>query len=172
MKKIHVKNNFLVFLGTFLLLFILHGLSAIPLSYVVSFLAKSPAAGFARLIILNILAGCIAPIAVFILRAIGDGPGGEHGLVVASDIVRYIFSFIPSFSLARSLISLVQLQNRNNLCVTNVDEATLTQICTLVTETPAYIFLNPSVRNYVQCCDAQFVPENIACCGNFPDVIK
>lgn len=43
--------------GSLLLLFVLHGLGAITFSYVLSFLAKSPATGFTVSIVLNILAG-------------------------------------------------------------------------------------------------------------------
>ena len=56
--------------GTLILIMIMYGLSSIPFSYVVSFLAKTPAAGFTMIIIVNVLAGCIAPIAAYILKGI------------------------------------------------------------------------------------------------------
>ena len=49
---------------------IMYGLSSIPFSYVVSFLASTPAAGFTMIIIVNVLAGCIAPIAAYVLKGI------------------------------------------------------------------------------------------------------
>ena len=54
--------------GTLVLVMIMFGFSAIPFSYIVSFLANSPASGFTILQIVNILAGCIAPIAAYVLK--------------------------------------------------------------------------------------------------------
>jgi hypothetical protein len=54
--------------GTLVLIVIMYGISTIPFSYIVSFLAKTPASGFTMSIIVNILAGCIAPIAAYILK--------------------------------------------------------------------------------------------------------
>ena len=54
--------------GTLVLIIILYGMSTIPFSYIVSFLAKTPASGFTMSIIVNILAGCIAPIAAYVLK--------------------------------------------------------------------------------------------------------
>ena len=54
--------------GTLVLIMIMFGFCAIPFSYIVSFLANSPASGFTILQIVNILAGCIAPIAAYVLK--------------------------------------------------------------------------------------------------------
>ena len=68
---LHPMKLKLLFLGaggTLVLIIILYGMSTIPFSYIVSFLAKTPASGFTMSIIVNILAGCIAPIAAYVLK--------------------------------------------------------------------------------------------------------
>lgn len=54
-----------------LLIMVLLCVCGTPFSYVFSFLANNPASGFAFLIIVNILDGCIAPTSVFMLRTTG-----------------------------------------------------------------------------------------------------
>jgi ATP-binding cassette subfamily A (ABC1) protein 3 len=70
-----------------LLIILLLGLSGTPFAYVFSFLADNAASGFALLVIVNIMAGCIAPTAVFMLRNYGS-QGDSATLVEISDIVR------------------------------------------------------------------------------------
>ena len=69
---------------------------------------------------------------VWILRSIGSTPGAAEGLIIASDSVRYIFSFIPSYSLAFSILGLINTQTKNNVCINNVDNTTLMEICTSI----------------------------------------
>ena len=145
---------FLFFLFTGILLFIIlmFGLSAIPFTYLLSFMAKTQANGFTISIMINILAGerclcykieidnspvllagCIAPVTVWVLRSIGEAPGAAAGLVIASDAVRYIFSFVPSYSLAFAILGLVNTQSQNNVCLNNVDSDTLKDLCAELT---------------------------------------
>lgn len=77
--------------GTMVFIMIMYGLSAIPFAYIISFLAKSPASGFTLFIVISILSGCIAPIAAYILRGIGqnealDSSEGNFNLAVVDYI--------------------------------------------------------------------------------------
>ena len=106
--------------------------------------------------------GCIAPIAVRVLRQVGDE---DNGLLEISDVVRYIFSFIPSFSFAYSISALIDIQTVNNVCINNVDIDSLKDICQLAKDQNVAEFLNnPSYISYVPCCDEKYVPEELAIC--------
>ena len=114
--------------------------------------------------------GCIAPIAVRTLRQIGDD---DNSLLEISDVVRYIFSFIPSFSFAYSISALVDIQTVNNVCINNVDIDSLKDICKLAKDRNAAEFLNnPSYFSYIPCCDEKYVPKELAICSDVPDVLK
>ena len=91
--------------GALLLILILLGSFGTPFSYVFSFLANNAASGFALLIIVNILAGCIAPTAVFMLRDFGTQFDSQT-LTSISDIVRWIFNWFPIFPFTRALMAI------------------------------------------------------------------
>ncbi len=94
--------------GTLVFILLLYALCAIPMSYAVSYVAKNPASGFALIIVLNVLAGAIAPTAVWLLRLFGDHDD-TTGLIVTSEIVRYLFLLMPAFPFARSIMSVIQV---------------------------------------------------------------
>ena len=109
--------------------------------------------------------GCIAPIVVRVLRQIGDE---DNGFIEISDVVRYIFSFIPSFSFAYSISALVDVQTVNNVCINNVDIDSLKDICQLAKDQNVAEFLNnPSYVSYIPCCDEKYVPKELAICDVF-----
>ena len=91
--------------GALIIIIILLGSFGTPFSYVFSFLANNAASGFAFLIIINILAGCIAPTAVFMLRDFGSQFDSQT-LVEASDIVRWIFNWFPISPFTRALMAI------------------------------------------------------------------
>jgi hypothetical protein len=91
--------------GALIIIIILLGSFGTPFSYVFSFLANNAASGFALLIIVNILAGCIAPTAVFMLRDFGSQFDSQT-LIDASDIVRWIFNWFPIFPFTRALMAI------------------------------------------------------------------
>ena len=85
-----------------------------------------------------------------------------------SDVVRYIFSFIPSFSFAYSISALVDVQTVNNVCINNVDIDSLKDICQLAKDQNVAEFLNnPSYISYIPCCDEKYVPKELAICDVF-----
>ena len=112
----------------------------------------------------DIFPGCIAPIAVYLLRKFGDGNGASDGLIIASDAVRYIFSFIPYYSISFSLLAMVNVQTHNNVCVNNVDSNTLTNICQRAKSGQ----ITPELRSYIQCCSTEYVSEDLAICDKPP----
>ncbi|TRY70235.1 hypothetical protein TCAL_12705 [Tigriopus californicus] len=111
--------------GVTLLLIGLFGLGSVPMAYVFSYTCESAASGFALLIILNVLSGAIGPTGVWILRFFGDY-NDTRGLVIASDVIRYIFTLFPAFPMSRSIMALVQIQEKNNLCDIGIKTDTLT----------------------------------------------
>lgn len=79
------------------------------MAYVFSHTCESAASGFALLIILNVLSGAIGPTGVWILRFFGDY-NDTIGLVIASDVIRYIFTLFPAFPMSRAIMALVQVR--------------------------------------------------------------
>ena len=108
--------------------------------------------------------GCIAPIAVYLLRKFGDAEDASDGLIIASDAVRYIFSFIPYYSISFSLLAMVNVQTHNNVCINNVDSTTLTNICQRAKNGE----IANELRSYIQCCSTEYVSEDLAICDKFP----
>ena len=96
--------------GALALIIILLGWFGIPFSYAFSFLANNAAAGFAFLIIINILGGCIAPTAVFLLRDIGTQSDSDV-LIQAADVVQWIFYWLPIFPFTRSLMAIITVRS-------------------------------------------------------------
>ena len=92
--------------GALALIIILFGLFGIPFSYAFSFLANNAASGFAFLIIINILAGCIAPTAVFLMRDLGTQFVSDT-LIDAANITQWIFYWIPIFPYTRALMAII-----------------------------------------------------------------
>ena len=74
-----------------------------------SFLANNAASGFAFLIIINILAGCIAPTAVFLMRDLGTQFESDT-LTDAADITQWIFYWIPIFPYTRALMAIITVR--------------------------------------------------------------
>merc|ERR1719192_2468977 len=143
-----------------LLIMVLLGVCGTPFSYVFSFLANNPASGFAFLIIVNILAGCIAPTAVFMLRDYGAQFDSET-LVNYSDIVRWIFNWFPIFPFARSLMAITTVQQANNLCELGIERETLVELCKNFKQIPQLIKFSSSA----ECCLPALVPPEFAICG-------
>jgi len=154
--------------GAFLIIIILLGSFGTPFSYVFSFMANNAASGFALLIIINILAGCIAPTAVFMLRDFGSQFDSQT-LIEASDIVRWIFNWFPIFPFTRALMAITTVQEANNLCVAGIQRETLQFICKKYTEVPELILAN---KQYVQCCMDDLVDPQYAICGKNITVIS
>ena len=92
--------------GALALIIIMFGLFGIPFSYAFSFLANNAAAGFAFLIIINILGGCIAPTAVFLLRDFGT-QFDSNTLIDAANITQWIFYWLPIFPYTRALMAII-----------------------------------------------------------------
>ena len=92
--------------GAFALIIILFGVSGIPFSYAFSFLFNNAASGFAFLIIVNILAGCIAPTAVFLLRDFGT-QFDSSTLIDVANILQWIFYWLPIFPYTRALMAII-----------------------------------------------------------------
>jgi len=147
--------------GALLLILILLGSFGTPFSYVFSFLANNAASGFALLIIVNILAGCIAPTAVFMLRDFGTQFDSQT-LTSISDIVRWIFNWFPIFPFTRALMAITTVQESNNLCVSGLARDTLSYVCEKYSEIPQLILAN---KQYVQCCMEGLVAAKYAICG-------
>ena len=154
--------------GALALIILLFGMFGIPFSYAFSFLFNNAASGFAFLIIVNILGGCIAPTAVFLLRDFGNQFESDTLLEIAS-VLQWIFYWVPIFPYTRALMaiitvtpvichpvmlnfkynSVIQVQEGNNLCETGIDRETLTLICEKYTQIPQLILAN---TQFVQCC--------------------
>ena len=149
--------------GALALIILLFGMFGIPFSYAFSFLFNNAASGFAFLIIVNILGGCIAPTAVFLLRDFGNQFESDTLLEIAS-VLQWIFYWVPIFPYTRALMaiitvtsvmlnfkynSVIQVQEGNNLCETGIDRETLALICEKYTQIPQLILAN---TQFVQCC--------------------
>ena len=108
---------------TLFLIFLLYGIGTILSDYVFSFLAKTTPTSIAFFVIVALLAGVVAPNAVYYMKLVGDhrdrlNQREEEGeeernvnLPLISDVVRYIFNFIPTMPAVRGLMALVQVWN-------------------------------------------------------------
>ena len=134
--------------GAFALIIVLFGVFGIPFSYAFSFLFNNAASGFAFLIIVNILAGCIAPTAVFLLRDFGT-QFESTTLIEVADILQWIFYWLPIFPYTRALMAIITVQEGNNLCESGIERETLKLICERALDFPQLIMAN---SEYVQCC--------------------
>jgi len=150
--------------GAFMVILLLLGLFGTLFSYVFSFLAKTSASGYSALIVVNILAGIIAPTGVIILRSLG---GGDKTLVMISDIVRWLFNWIPIFPFTKALMAIISVQESNNLCTNSVELDTLVFICKGLIDKPQALIASQSLQKIAQCCMPHLVgPENQACDKN------
>lgn len=95
--------------GAFALIIILFGVFGIPFSYAFSFLFNNAASGFAFLIIVNILAGCIAPTAVFLLRDFGN-QFDSSTLTDVANVLQWIFYWLPIFPYTRALMAIITVK--------------------------------------------------------------
>jgi len=144
--------------GAFIVIIILLGMFGTLFSYVFSFLADSSASGFASLIVLNILAGTIAPTGVIILRQLGST---SDTLLMVSDIVRWLFNWFPIFPFTRALMAIISVQESNNLCSSGIELDTLINICQTFKEKPMTMAMNPG---YIKCCIGDVVGEENQVC--------
>ncbi len=109
------------------------------------------------------ISGAIAPIATWLLYMFGDTEGGNHALVIASDCVRYIFSFIPAFPLSRGIVALVQVQNENTLCTTQVEPGFLNEVCNFLHNDIYQLANYPQLVSYIRCCQEPYVNVTDLC---------
>ena len=109
--------------GAFALIIILFGVFGIPFSYAFSFLFNNAASGFAFLIIVNILAGCIAPTAVFLLRDFGN-QFDSSTLIDVADILQWIFYWLPIFPYTRALMAIITVRQSTFILSTDTKKNT------------------------------------------------
>ena len=114
------KETFLLHggFGAFALIIILFGVFGIPFSYAFSFLFNNAASGFAFLIIVNILAGCIAPTAVFLLRDFGN-QFNSSTLIDVADLLQWIFYWLPIFPYTRALMAIITVSQQSTKTIKN-----------------------------------------------------
>ena len=148
--------------GTLFFILFLFALSGIPMSYFFSFTTKHPASGFALLIVLSILSGSIGTVLVWTLRIFGDLNDNKN-LNIASECLRYVFTWFPPFPMTRAVMALVQIQEENTLCTTGVSPETLTAICTLFVDKPELLYSEQN-REYAVCCKEPYVDEVYQVC--------
>jgi len=66
-----------------------------------------------------------------------DPDYGGPNLQLISDVLRYIFNFIPCFPQARATMALMQVQEENLKCVNQIDEADLGNLCDEMVNNPS-----------------------------------
>ncbi|XP_063859615.1 phospholipid-transporting ATPase ABCA3-like isoform X2 [Scylla paramamosain] len=126
-------------LGALVLLLLLYGWGSIPLAYLLSFPFQTPAAGFAVLTFICIVAGQLMPVVVAGLRL-----AHEPSLDLASDIIHWISSLIPAYPVADGFSKIVTTSIHNTKC-DKFDSATTLELCVV-------LFLSNNASEFLQCC--------------------
>lgn len=125
--------------GVLFFLLMMYGWSSIPLSYVFSFLFKTAASGFAILTLINIIAGQMLSMVVYVLSMTG-----VSGAETAGDVLHWISSIIPTYPVSIAFRHLVQTSVKNSFCDT-FDTNMTAQLCTLLA-------ISDRKNDFVQCC--------------------
>ncbi|XP_071529902.1 phospholipid-transporting ATPase ABCA3-like [Panulirus ornatus] len=130
--------------GVLFLLLMLYGWGSIPMAYVFSFPFHSAASGFAVLALVNIVAGQIMSTAVWALDL-----SQQHSLMVASNVLNWISSFIPTYPASMGFMHLVNTSSYNDQC--NVFNKTVMEdLCESLVH---YLPESPIVQCCPQCAD-------------------
>ncbi|XP_047471049.1 phospholipid-transporting ATPase ABCA1-like [Penaeus chinensis] len=125
--------------GVLFFLLMMYGWGSIPLSYVFSFLFKTAASGFAILTLINIVAGQMLSLVVYVL-----GMTGVSGAETAGDVLHWISSIIPTYPVSVAFRHLVQTSVKNSFCDT-FDANITAQLC-------AILAITDRKNDFVQCC--------------------
>ncbi|XP_076318605.1 phospholipid-transporting ATPase ABCA3-like isoform X2 [Tachypleus tridentatus] len=111
--------------GAVFLLMLLYGFASIPLSYIFSFIPKSPSAGFVLLAIINIIGGMILSLVCLIMETV------RHDLEDTVNILCWIFRFIPNFALTWGFGNINRISQVNNLC-DKITKENMKDICPIL----------------------------------------
>ncbi|XP_074053373.1 phospholipid-transporting ATPase ABCA3-like isoform X2 [Macrotis lagotis] len=95
-----------------LVMLLLHGWSAIPSMYLMSFFFSSPASGCARLIILNIISGILPFIFIKVTKK------KELDLLELNERMDVLFQLLPNYDLAMAFSNLYYNFEIKQLCIT------------------------------------------------------
>lgn len=96
-------------LGTYFLLLIMYGVSAIPFAYLFSYFRNTTAGGFALLVMLNMLVGLIMSIVVYAMMLSSTYKSTGKAL-------KYTLEFIPHFTITYAFTRFSQQVLTNNKC--------------------------------------------------------
>ncbi|KAH6922296.1 hypothetical protein HPB50_012323 [Hyalomma asiaticum] len=94
---------------------LLHGLAALPVIYICSFLYTDPASAYSTLVIVMFLissAGCLG--SVLMEHYIEDVSGA--GVLTVLDLALQILRLLPSYSYSRGMTKIIQLARENAIC--------------------------------------------------------
>ncbi|XP_013772633.2 ATP-binding cassette sub-family A member 3-like [Limulus polyphemus] len=128
-------------IGALFLLMLLYGFTSIPLSYIFSFLPKSPSTGFVLLAIINIIGGMVLSLICLIIESV------RPDLEDTVNILCWIFRFIPNFALTWGFGNINRISQVNNLC-DKITKENMNDIC------PVLITLGNDLT--VKCCECKF----------------
>nr|XP_027231595.1 ATP-binding cassette sub-family A member 1-like [Penaeus vannamei] len=137
--------------GVLFFLLMMYGWGSIPLSYVFSFLFKTAASGFAILTLINIVAGQMLSLVVYILSMTG-----VSGAETAGDVLHWISSIIPTYPVSVAFRHLVQTSVQNSFC-DKFDANMTAQLCALLA-------ITDRKNDFVQCCPAVCGRNNTTPC--------
>ncbi|XP_037937487.1 ATP-binding cassette sub-family A member 3-like [Teleopsis dalmanni] len=113
-------------LGRYFLMIFVFGVSVIPFTYLLSYLFKEPATGFARTSILNIFTGMITFMFVLVLSF--DFIGSKN----IADALQIVFRVFPHFSLTNSLNKLYSNVAIRNACNNQIYDENVGSLCDLI----------------------------------------
>ncbi|MPC11276.1 ATP-binding cassette sub-family A member 17 [Portunus trituberculatus] len=125
--------------GALVLLLLLYGWGSIPLAYLFSFPFQTPAAGFAVLTFICIVAGQLITAVVAGLRLAQD-----PSLDLASDIIHWISCLFPAYPVADGFSKIVSTSVHNTKC-DKFDETTMLELC-------LGLFIGDRDSEFLQCC--------------------
>lgn len=139
--------------GLSVMLFVLYGISVIPLMYLASFLFSTPSIAFTRMTLFNIATGLAAMITVTILTTIEPD---------TASAVRQAFLFLPNYCFGQGLTDLYANYQAHEYVVPLVD----TKLCPII----ELLILENKLPNMTTPCDASHLKEVCAEIVKAPNV--
>ncbi|XP_076318610.1 phospholipid-transporting ATPase ABCA3-like [Tachypleus tridentatus] len=129
-------------IGAVFLLMLLYGFASIPLSYIFSFIPKSPSTGFVLLAVINILGGMVLSVTCLMMETTTDT------LKKTVNVLSWIFRFIPNFALTWGFGNINRISQGNSLC-DKLTKENMKDIC------PSIIIMNTN-PTVIECCKYLF----------------
>ncbi|KAI6653359.1 hypothetical protein LOD99_3579 [Oopsacas minuta] len=123
------------------LLLLLYGWSIIPLMYLFSYFFNTATTAFVLTVLFNIATGCAAVLIIFLLEVLQ--------LTDASDIMKWIFLFMPNYCLGQALSDMVANTYYKNICAENAETREFCKLSGIAFQDVVLALETPGIGRFV-----------------------